>query len=57
MNRVSYETDAEGKMQLKMERYLDTFPFENFIVVRDIDSLPAVLSATLRQWAERINGA
>lgn len=57
MNRVSYVTDANGKMDLKMERYLDTFPFDNFVVVRDVHSLPDVLGATLRQWAERVNAA
>ena len=55
MNRVRYETDAHGKMDLKMERYLDTFPFDNFVIVQDIQSLPHVLSATLRQWGERVN--
>ena len=55
MNSVSYTTDpATGKLELKMERYLDSFPFEYFVVVRDVDALPDVLAATLRQWAERI---
>ncbi|KDN47530.1 hypothetical protein K437DRAFT_223035 [Tilletiaria anomala UBC 951] len=57
MNRVSYQSDSQGKMELKMERYLDTFPFDNFVIVRDVQSLPDVLSATLRQWAERVNAA
>lgn len=55
MNSVSYTTDpVTGKLELKMERYLDTFPFEYFVVVRDVDALPEVLAATLRQWAERV---
>ncbi|OIR57686.1 MAG: midasin [Amphiamblys sp. WSBS2006] len=31
-------------------RYLDTFPFSHFIVVRDTRELPSVLSETLRKW-------
>jgi midasin len=55
MSSVSYTTNAAtGKLELKMERYLDSFPFEYFVVVRDVDALPDVLAATLRQWAERI---
>lgn len=40
---------------ISMTPYLDTFPFENYVIVRDISTLPDVLSATLRQWAERVN--
>ncbi|CEH12502.1 AAA ATPase containing von Willebrand factor type A (vWA) domain [Ceraceosorus bombacis] len=57
MSSVSYSTNPEsGKMELVMKRYLDTFPFEYFVVVRDLEALPDVLAATLRQWAERISG-
>ncbi|EPQ27974.1 uncharacterized protein PFL1_04301 [Pseudozyma flocculosa PF-1] len=54
MSSVSYEMDARGRPQLKMQRYLDTFPFEYYVVVRDVEALPEVLAATLRQWAEKI---
>ncbi|PWN48667.1 midasin [Violaceomyces palustris] len=58
MNSVRYETDPKtGKLEIHMERYLDTFPFEFFIVLRDVEALPHVLSATLRQWAEKIREA
>ena len=57
MNQVSYHTDAAGKLQLDMKRYIDTFPFEYYVIVRDVQSLPHVLATTLRQWAERIRDA
>lgn len=57
MNQVSYHTDAAGKLQLDMKRYIDTFPFEYYVIVRDVQSLPHVLTTTLRQWAERIRDA
>lgn len=57
MNSVSYSPGADGRLELKMERYLDTFPFEHYVVVRDVEALPDVLAATLRQWAEKIREA
>lgn len=53
MKTATYETGASGHMELKMERYLDTFPFEFYVVLRDVEALPEVLSGTLRQWMER----
>ena len=57
MNQVHYHTDAAGKLQLDMSRYIDTFPFDYYVIVRDVQSLPGVLATTLRQWAERIRDA
>ncbi|ANB14892.1 AAA family ATPase midasin [Sugiyamaella lignohabitans] len=50
MNQVKYQEDAEGNMKLKMEKYLDTFPFDFYVIVRDIRELPGVLSSVLRQY-------
>lgn len=55
MNQVSYVPGPDGRLELKMERYLDTFPFEYYVVVRDVEALPDVLAATLRQFAEKIS--
>ncbi|WFC97593.1 hypothetical protein MYAM1_000308 [Malassezia yamatoensis] len=57
MNQVAYHTDAAGKLQLEMKRYIDTFPFDSYVIVRDVQSLPNVLATTLRQWAEKIRDA
>jgi midasin len=35
-----------------LERYLDSFPFPFYIVLRDIAALPATLADLLRQWFE-----
>ncbi|KAI3637359.1 hypothetical protein MIR68_004008 [Amoeboaphelidium protococcarum] len=48
MKNVSF--DANG--QLKMTKYMDTFPFDFYIVLRDLDSLPSILSEALSQWFE-----
>jgi midasin len=39
---------VEGKVRI--ERYLDTFPFQYYVVVGDVKELPAVLATLLRQW-------
>ncbi|KAJ3237861.1 hypothetical protein HDU81_008770 [Chytriomyces hyalinus] len=50
MTNVSYT--AEG---LKMTRYMDTFPFDFYVVLNRIEDLPEVLSDTLRQYFMFVN--
>lgn len=33
MNSVSYVTGSDGKIELQMERYLDSFPFDYYIIL------------------------
>ena len=47
--------NANGVMEVKMERYLDLFPFEYYVVLRDVETLPEILSGTLKQFFERIS--
>lgn len=54
MNQATY-TMVNGKMELQMQRYLDTFPFEYYVVLRNVEALPDVLSGTLKQFFERIS--
>lgn len=54
MQTVEYK-QVNGEMSLEMTRYLDTFPFEFFVVLRDVEALPGVLSDTLRQWMARVS--
>jgi midasin (ATPase involved in ribosome maturation) len=56
MTNVSYRIDpASGKSKLEMSRYMDTFPYDYFIVLRDIKELPLVLADTLRQYFMIVN--
>ncbi|SCU87127.1 LAFA_0E04896g1_1 [Lachancea sp. 'fantastica'] len=50
MSQVKYVPDSFGNLQLKVEKYLDTFPFEFYVLVRDISELPEMLSVILRQY-------
>lgn len=54
MKQATYRT-VNGKMELQMQQYLDTFPFEYFVILKDVETLPDVLSDTLRQFFERLS--
>ena len=44
----------EVRADLTWRPYLETFPFEYYILLRSVDALPDVLAATLRQFFERV---
>lgn len=50
LQTAEFVKDADGEMQLKMTKYLDTFPFRHYLIVRDVQDLPGVLAGALRQW-------
>lgn len=50
MSQVKYVPDQNGNMLLKIDKYLDTFPFEFYVVVHDISELPQMLSVILKQY-------
>jgi len=52
LKAVSYE---DG--QCKVLPYLADFPFPYYVVVQDIQALPAILSDVLKQWFELAAGA
>lgn len=55
MSQVSYVPDpVTGAMTLKVENYLDSFPFEFYVVVRNISELPEMLSLILRQYFSEV---
>lgn len=45
------QASAEGgEMKLVRKKYLQTFPFGYYLLVRDVRELPSVLATALRQW-------
>jgi midasin len=42
--------ETTGVSKVKVERYLDTFPFQYYLIVSDVKELPGVLATLLRQW-------
>lgn len=55
MNQVNYIPDSNGQLQLKVTRYLDTFPFDYYSVVHNIKELPEMLGLILRQYFSEIS--
>ena len=43
-------------MELTMEHYLNSFPFEYYVVLRDVEALPRVLVDMLHEFFERAIG-
>ena len=41
--------------KLTMESYMDSFPFPFYMILRDIEKLPLILSDALRQWFELLS--
>jgi midasin len=48
------KNEMTGNSEVKIERYLDTFPFQYYVVVGDVRELPGVLSQLLRQWFSEV---
>ncbi len=48
------KNEMTGNSEVKIERYLDTFPFQYYLVVGDVKELPGVLAQLLRQWFSEV---
>lgn len=44
--------DNSGKVRI--ESYIEMFPFPYYVILKDINSLPSILGEALRQWFELI---
>ncbi|XP_046422100.1 midasin [Neodiprion fabricii] len=44
----------QGGKLVSIRSYMDNFPFPFYMILRDINALPAVLSDALRQWFELV---
>lgn len=58
MSQAVFEPDPniEGGQKLKINRYLDGFPFMYYLVVGDVKELPGVLATALRGWFSKVVG-
>merc|ERR1711962_355927 len=48
--------NSKGQLE-GIHSYLDSFPFQHYIILRDVDNLPATLSDALRQWFQLVCSA
>ncbi|EME84614.1 uncharacterized protein MYCFIDRAFT_113897, partial [Pseudocercospora fijiensis CIRAD86] len=54
LNEAKFTIGPNGEPDVQMVRYLDTFPFRYYLIVRDIHELPSVLAGALRQWFSEV---
>ena len=50
LQTANFGKDAAGNMVVETVKYLETFPFRYYLIVRDVGELPGVLASALRQW-------
>ncbi|KAK6341246.1 hypothetical protein TWF696_008332 [Orbilia brochopaga] len=51
MKEAVFTDQGDGKgPKLQVNRYMDTFPFNYYLIIRRIEDLPGMLSTALRQW-------
>ncbi|KAF7197655.1 Midasin [Pseudocercospora fuligena] len=54
LNEAKFSIGPNGEPDVQMVRYLDTFPFRYYLIVRDVHELPSVLAGALRQWFSEV---
>lgn len=42
---------------VSIESYIENFPFPFYLILRDINKLPAVLAEALQQWFELVTNS
>ena len=53
MKNAVYHVDPEtGKPLLTLKRYLDAFPSDYYLVLRNLEELPSAIAQALTQWME-----
>lgn len=50
LRSAEFVQDANGETKVVWRNYFDTFPFQWYALVQNIDELPSVLANALRQW-------
>ncbi|PKS10225.1 hypothetical protein jhhlp_001975 [Lomentospora prolificans] len=55
LKEARFVKDAEGNSRVVIERYLDTFPFQYYLIVHHLEDLPNALSGLLRTWFAEVN--
>ncbi|CAI4218341.1 unnamed protein product [Parascedosporium putredinis] len=55
LKEARFVKDVEGNSRVVIERYLDTFPFQYYLIVHHLDDLPNALSGLLRTWFAEVN--
>lgn len=49
---LDIQSIVQHKGKMARRRYMDSFPFPYYVVLRNLEALPMVLADSLRQWIE-----
>jgi midasin len=55
LKEARFVKDVDGTSRVVIERYLDTFPFQYYLIVHHLEDLPNALSGLLRTWFAEVN--
>ncbi|TEA19278.1 Midasin [Colletotrichum sidae] len=55
LKEAKFVKDAKGNPQVVIEKYLDTFPFQYYLIVHNLEDLPTALAGLLRTWFAEVN--
>jgi midasin len=55
LKEAKFIKDETGNSSVLIERYLDTFPFQYYLIVHNLEDLPSALAGLLRTWFAEVN--
>ncbi|KAH0443323.1 denitrification regulatory protein nirq [Colletotrichum camelliae] len=55
LKEAKFVKDENGNSRVVIERYLDTFPFQYYLIVHNLEDLPTALAGLLRTWFAEVN--
>lgn len=55
LKEARFVKEADGGSRVVIERYLDTFPFQYYLIVHNLEDLPGALAGLLRTWFAEVN--
>ena len=50
LKEAKFVKGDDGESRVVIERYLDTFPFQYYLIVHNLEELPSALAGLLRTW-------
>lgn len=50
LKEAKFVKEDNGESKVVIERYLDTFPFQYYLIVHNLEELPTALAGLLRTW-------
>ncbi|KUI59330.1 Midasin [Cytospora mali] len=55
LRQSKFVKQPDGSSEVVIEQYLDTFPFQYYLIVHNLEELPGALAGLLRTWFAEVN--